>query len=95
MGSEPQAVAWRGVIDGRTVLLARDDVELERLARDYRCEIEPLVPASAVASLEARVSELEAAMGEAKEIIEAFAPLTDEGSRARVALSRLTALEKS
>lgn len=63
MGSEPQAVvAWRGVIDGRTVLLARDDVELERLARDYRCEIEPLVPASVVASLEARVAELEAAL---------------------------------
>ncbi|MER9471022.1 hypothetical protein [Mesorhizobium sp. M0520] len=37
-----EAVAWRGVVEGRTAFLCRTKDEIDRLASDYNATIEPL-----------------------------------------------------
>ncbi|MER8967685.1 hypothetical protein NKI25_18520 [Mesorhizobium sp. M0808] len=42
VGDAAEAVAWRGVVEGRTAFLCRTKDEIDRLASDYNATIEPL-----------------------------------------------------
>ncbi|MER8604807.1 hypothetical protein NKH48_13735 [Mesorhizobium sp. M1233] len=42
VGDAAEAVAWRGIVEGRTAFLCRTRDEIARLASDYNATIEPL-----------------------------------------------------